>query len=126
MTILREQVLGAQGTIFNGPQEFFVHRCASYMFIRIEPMRSLETNTSKKGYSSGDKKLWQIFSHTIEYHKPQGTIHWDPGGILKTIDENTKSFRQNLRSRWEHKFLKERLIFRGRISNWPFFPTRRI
>ena len=53
---------------------------------------SLETNISKKGYRSGEKKFWPIFPGNTENDKPQGTFYWNLRRFLAVTVETLNSF----------------------------------
>ena len=66
--------------------------CASYQFISVGPKRSLEANSSKKGYLPGYKIFWPTFYRIIESNKPQGTIYKGPQAILTITVELIRAF----------------------------------
>ena len=68
------------------------------------------------------KSLWPISSHIIEHDKRQGLTCKCPQVKVTINVEVKRSFLQDPRGCWKHKFLKKKATFPVKKRVWPFFP----
>ena len=66
------------------------------------------------------KSLWPISSRIIEHDKRQGTTYKGPQVKVTINVEIKRSFLQNPRGCWKHKFLKKKAIFPVKKRVWHF------
>ena len=67
-----------------------------------------------------EKRFSPIFSRIIESDKPRNRIWKCPKSILTFNVEVIRSFLQDLRGCWKHKFLKKKATFPVEKRFWPF------
>ena len=83
----------------------------------------LKTNIfEKKATSPVKKSLWPISSRIIEHEKRQGTTYKGPQVKVTINVEVKRSFLQDPRGCWKHKFLKKKANFPVKKRVWPFSP----
>ena len=108
-----------QETTYEGTQGFLTS-IVQAVWSFLWDLRSSEQVFTKKGYISGDKRFWPLFSRFIDCDKCQRTNCKSPKGVLAITVEVIRSFLWRLEGCWKHSFLKK-----GTISNenflWPTF-----
>ena len=83
----------------------------------------LETQTfEKKGHPSSEKNYLTNFSRIIEHDRSRGTF-LRVQEFFGTCCRTSKSFFQDLRGCWKHKFLKMKAKLPVKKRNWRSFPV---
>ena len=89
------------------------------MIIFLGPRMLKTSSFEKKAISPVKKRLWPISSRIIEHGKRPETIGKGPKGNLTVNVEVKRSFLQDPRGCWKHKFLKKKAIFPVKKKLWP-------